>query len=48
VTVSQFAPYRADALDKTTYDKLPAGVKIVKPDGGWWLKPAAGQPAGSP
>jgi hypothetical protein len=39
VTVSQFAPYQADKIDKATYDKLPAGVKVTKTDGSYWIKP---------
>src|SRR4029077_14599947 len=39
VTLSQFAPYQADKIDKATYDKLPAGVKVTKTDGSYWIKP---------
>jgi hypothetical protein len=43
VTVSQFAPYQADKIDKPAYDKLPPGVKVMKSNGDWWIKPQPGQ-----
>jgi hypothetical protein len=48
VTVSQYAPYQADKMGtgdagKAAYDKLPPGVKVMKADGSWWIKPPPGQ-----